>query len=264
MTKFRFPDVFLGMLLAVAIFLMGAIFGSSRYEPNHAADATTPHVTATDDPEPFSIDWLTRDGTVFFTFVLGIIAAIQAALFVWQLRYMRKSMVDTGLLAAATERSTRAAIAIELPIIGAEPEGYSWGQRRIGTDPLIDSFGIHDIVFFNLGRTKAMPIEIRLGHSVGNKLPRGPVYPFSKVFTVGMVIETERFLKPIHEFEFDVPPGTLAGIKAGTSRLWFYCSLIYEDFMRTQHEAGFCWEWVYRTRGSVFQPDPTPAYNQKT
>src|SRR5215470_8598375 len=42
--------------------------------------------------EPFTWEWLTRDGAVFFTAILAAIAFVQAFLFVWQLKLIRRTL----------------------------------------------------------------------------------------------------------------------------------------------------------------------------
>lgn len=112
--RFRVPELFLGAFLAVAIFGMGMLFASSFYHPpNQTADKATTSVQKSHKPEPFTVDWLTEDGTVFFTAVLVFVAGIQAALFVWQLIYMGQGMRDAAIAANAAAISADTAIAVE-------------------------------------------------------------------------------------------------------------------------------------------------------
>ena len=45
---------------------------------------------------------------------------------------------------------------------------------------------------------------------------------------------------------------------------WFYCDLIYDDFMGETHHRGWCWRWADAGMGLAWRPDETPAYNRKT
>ena len=54
-------------------------------------------------------NWITHEASGFFTFCLAIIAFIQACLFVWQLRYMRRSIDDAKSLALAAQASAETA-----------------------------------------------------------------------------------------------------------------------------------------------------------
>lgn len=204
-----------------------------------------------------------EDPVAFYTFVLSIFTGLLFIVSSAQIFFLVRSDKTARITAEAANLSAKAAIALELPIVRADPDFFSWDQRSDG-DLKIDSFSIGQLVFYNLGRTKTFPIEVRFGYFVGSKLPDSPVYNFTKAFSVGAVIDSEPFAKSTNEFEFDVAPGTFNGLREGSIRLWFYCNLIYEDFMQSQPEAGLCWERWQRPGTGDFRVDPTPNYNKKT
>jgi hypothetical protein len=178
---------------------------------------------------------------------------------------MKRSIAAAQMAATAADLSAKAAIAIELPIFTARPEGLGWDSERVGDAVQITSFSLNHIIFFNAGRTKAVPLELRLGYVVGDHLPSEPTYPLSKPFSVGCLIESDPFSKRIDEFTFKIEPGTYGALRTSTTRLWFYCELIYLDFMKTRHESGFCWEIRSNpTSTSGIRDDETPAYNRHT
>jgi hypothetical protein len=86
-------------------------------------------------------------------------------------------------------------------------------------------------------------------------------------FSVDAVLDADPLSKNLREFEFNVAPDVFDGLRTFSTRLWFYCNLIYLDFMQGRHEAGFCWErwerWERPGKGG-FGIDPTSAYNRKT
>src|ERR1700733_768992 len=94
---FRFPEVLLGVLLAVALFAMGMLF-SSQYSGNAAQKITQQEATSSSnsahnpDDELVGSTWLTKDAAGFFTFALVIIGGLQAILFLAQLRLIRDSL----------------------------------------------------------------------------------------------------------------------------------------------------------------------------
>jgi hypothetical protein len=107
--KFYFPEVLLGVLLAVMIFVMGMVFQSSRYQPANAqTGAAAQQAQTAHKPEPFTIDWLTHDGVVFFTAVLCFIVFVQAGLFVWQLIVMQKILKEAEANRQAIMRAEQA------------------------------------------------------------------------------------------------------------------------------------------------------------
>jgi hypothetical protein len=82
--KFRPPELVLGCLLTVAVFSVGLLF-SSR------------------------ISWLTNEAGGFFTFVLAIIASVQALLFFVQLQLIRESLTPAEKAARAAQDAAAAA-----------------------------------------------------------------------------------------------------------------------------------------------------------
>jgi hypothetical protein len=83
---------------------------------------------------------------------------------------------STRIAAGAADLSARAAVAIELPIIRIEPVGFGFGNSQEGDKPRIHFVAVNDLIFSNLGRTKAFPIEVQCGWFVGDKLPDRPTY----------------------------------------------------------------------------------------
>src|ERR1700737_5349974 len=89
--RFRFPDVLFGVLLAVAIFAMGAMFWSS---PNSSAPTQTQTDTKSSERGPGNkqeIAWW-QDPVAVFTLGLVFIGLVQAGIFYGQMRLIRKSL----------------------------------------------------------------------------------------------------------------------------------------------------------------------------
>jgi hypothetical protein len=128
----------------------------------------------------------------------------------------------------------------------------------------LHSFGINALVISNRGRTPAFPIEVRLGYTIGDVLPEVPIYPLVSSFSVNFAIESESISKSLTSFEFDCPPDTYEKLRESSTKMCFYCNLIYMDFMQNRHEACFCWERWQTFGAGGFRSDPTPAYNKKT
>jgi hypothetical protein len=66
------------------------------------------------------IEWLTHDAAGFFTFILFLVGIVQAGLFVWQLRLIRKSLRPAEEAARAATANARAMIENERPWIGVD------------------------------------------------------------------------------------------------------------------------------------------------
>ncbi|MGY4175611.1 hypothetical protein ACVIHH_000902 [Bradyrhizobium sp. USDA 4518] len=69
----------------------------------------------------------------------------------------------------------------------------------------------------------------------------------------------------VNEFEFIASGEFSDPLRKGGKTLWFYCNLVYLDFIQVRRESGFCWRRVDNpnTHG-YFVADAAPAYNQKT
>jgi hypothetical protein len=171
----------------------------------------------------------------------------------------------TQIAAHAANRSAKAALALELPIIQAEPVGYGTGDSQEG-GKFKETFSLQCFDFTNRGRTKAFPIEVRWGWSVGDKLPRRPVYKFNKAFDLDVILKAEdgRVGLFITTFDMEIALGDTERIETKQTKLWLYCCLVYEDFMRTRREIGFCWRRYENPGAGGFILDATPAYNRKT
>jgi hypothetical protein len=200
---------------------------------------------------------ITAIGTLFiaiFTTVLGLFTVSLAN--------------STRIAAQAAELSARAAIALELPLIRAEPVGFGFGDSREGDGPLIENFGLQCFEFRNLGRTKAFPMELVWGWTVGDRLPRTPAYRERKRFDLKAIINAEdgNVLLYVREFTMPLSTGGSQKITARPSQanLWLYCRLTYEDFMYQEHEISFCWKRYEAFGAGTFVPDATPAYNTRT
>jgi len=219
---------------------------------------------ANNQSEIKAVDILSSERVAYYTKVLAIFTAVLSAFGLLQIFFLIRADKNAKSAADAASLSARAAIAIELPIIRAEPSDFRWNLPKKVDDQVRHSFNINGIYFSNLGRTKAFPIEVRFGYSAGDELPATPVYSFTKDFSVSVVLEAEPLLKVLREIDFEVPPDLFDKLRASSAKLWIYCNLIYLDFMQKRHEAAFCWERFQRPGSGVFRDDPTPAYNKKT
>jgi hypothetical protein len=198
---------------------------------------------------------------VLFTLCLVIIGIFQAA-------FLKGALEATAIAARAADLSARAAVALELPIIRALPEGFAFGSSQDGDGPRIEYCVVVALVCSNLGRTKAFPVEVRCGFTIGDTLPDIPVYTFTKPFPIGLILqENGAGQSPqinINDFEIPLADGDEGRMRNRQVKFWFYYSIAYLDFMDVRHEVGFCWRWNGGFGVNTFRVDDTPAYNRKT
>src|SRR5260370_10109102 len=213
MLKPRKYEIALGFLVATALWAGVFVWQSSGLLSYEEPKATSESKKAGDQLEKncstFSCvvfapighfiheyrDEITASSTVIiaiFTAILGIFTVSVAG--------------STRIAARAAKASSDAAIAIELAIIRAEVGKLSYGTNQQGIGGLRHTCSVHELFFSNLGRTKAFPVEVQFGWTVGNKLPTTPAYPFTKIFQVNAIFEPDNNLKevPLIEYEFEV------------------------------------------------------------
>jgi hypothetical protein len=158
----------------------------------------------------------------------------------------------------------KAAVAIELPVITALPEYFSWGVTQ-------DSGGkrhqcvVGQVTFYNHGRTDAYLSEIKCGWIAGNSLPDVPMYQFTELINVDKILAHQSGGDiRTDKFEFEVSADFFDQMRARTVKLWFFCCLVYTDFLQNTHETCFCWERWQNSGAGGFNIDTTESYNRKT
>ena len=267
--RFRTTELLFGMLLAVAIFAMGMLFSSSLSLPVQNA---APHQAAqkiNENSDSAQSLWVPTDSVGLYTLVLAVFTALLFGVSSVQGYFLLRADKTARIAANAADLSARAAVALELPVIRAAPHHFSYGSSMHGrpNNPRIDWCIVTYLNFANGGRTKAFPIEVQCGWTAGDKLPDIPTYTFTKLFPVNSIldpVDEEPTRINVNDFDFKFAPGLYEGVLNRTVSLWFYCSIVYLDFMQTRHEARFCWKRHELFGGGKLLPDATPAYNQKT
>ena len=206
-------------------------------------------------------------GLFYATVVLGIGTIGLACFGFLQFRAMKASIAAAQTAADAAMLSARAAIGIELPIFRISPDSVISQELRDG-DKISVSYTVSRVILDNLGRTEAFPIEIKYGMTCGENLPSEPHYSGVDNFIPNYIIEPDPSVTPqkrLSGCSVIIQPNDGERVSEGTLGLWFYCSLLYDDFMETRRETAFCWKWT-QVGGEqmVWRPDSTPAYNKKS
>lgn len=255
--------------------LSGAAFAESSPPPQpteqhqeasngHAAAKSDEKKPAKSTGESLSVIWdkTWEDPVAFYTFVLTGFTGLLAFVSFFQGAMLLRSDRSARIAAEAADLSARAAIAVNLPIIRIVPAKVGYGssglQRHIS---------VYSLQFSNLGATKAFPIEVEYGWTIGGELPPTPIYRRIKAFEVGDIFEPNPTVDReiyLPDAEIEIPETGYNQIQSGTINVWFYCRLLYLDFMETERTIGLCWKRFEHTGGGGFRADTTPAYNAKT
>lgn len=161
--------------------------------------------------------------------------------------------------------SVQSAIAPQLPIIRVKPDSLGHGDSHDG-ETVTEHCWVPFLTCFNLGPTKAFPVEVRCGWTIGDKLPEKLILQFTETFLPNIIFEPDPKAEPRKSLQFVMPlrAGECPLICGGKLPLWFYCVFGYDDFMGTRHDARFCWRWQNIGLGMGWRVDDTPAYNRKT
>ncbi|KJC60482.1 hypothetical protein UP10_12780 [Bradyrhizobium sp. LTSPM299] len=250
-----------GALLAVAIYAMGMTFSSPIAPPN-----AEPETGAQERPQKQASKANTDERIADYTWWLAVLTGALVLTAVGQGFFIVRSDKTARIAANAADLSARAAIAIELPVIKAEPDQFGFGSKQNADGPRIEYCIVALISFANVGRTQAYPVEVQYGWTFGNALPGIPVYTFTKRFRINEIIHPSDtgFLNLDEEFAFDQGIDPIEAVRTATSGLWFYCRLVYLDFMQNRHESSFCWRRHQVVGKGFFLVDSTPIYNRKT
>jgi hypothetical protein len=253
------PDILIGLLLA-SLFWVGVFVWQSSQPPNRASE-TSQHCEGTkSECAKAATDERIADYTWWLALLTGALVTVSAV----QGYFLLRSDKTARIAANAADRSARAAIALQLPVIRIVPNALSQGDGLADGKPY-ENCSVHFVTISNLGTTKAFPKEILYGWTVGNDLPSEPSYQWIDSFLPNYFIEPDPKITP-RKFLVGtkmLEPGQRTEISKG-NYLWFYCALLYDDFMGEAHSHGFCWRWSYTGHGLGWRIDGTPAYNRKT
>jgi len=175
-----------------------------------------------------------------------------------------KQIAAAQKAADAAMLSAKAAIGLELPLIQVTPDKLGAVSVSSG-DELQVFYSVGAVRIGNRGRTRAFPLHIEWGWSLGDRLPDKPVYSGVSEFRNDVFFDPDKIMsKNLPDCTIQIPTGDGYAVDRGTKNLWFYCCFIYQDFMETSHEARFCWRRTNVGASMAWRPDATPAYNRKT
>jgi hypothetical protein len=239
--RFRFPDIFLGMMLAVAIFAMGATFWSSENISRVTEEQSKPKAN---DPASNHIErkYWWQDATADFTFGLIVVGLFQAGIFYVQLRFLRKSL--------------RATVTIESPI-AVIPEmkivPYSgWGERdglvdRLAPGPIPDFCRVL-ISVINLGKSSMQITSFCIEREVLAELPLAPNYrTIDRAWNPWLGFYPHQpplwFRANDHLTELRFSDAQRQSIQAGTATLWIYGYFTYLNALEEELTHKFMARW---------------------
>lgn len=265
-------------------FLVAGCLLSSTPEPRHKQEVSQYTPNKEDENNfPRESFWqrTTNDPTALFTFWLALFTAglTISTVGLWAVTYLtlrharqdaarqardtEKSLDASVKAANAADLSARAAVGLQAAIIRMEPDDIGYLTTGDGCSVHIDT-----LKFFNIGGSKAFPIDIRYGFFFGDELPGDPEYTGVHVLKPNSVLEphgpTSAMTEHTRQVSAQVPDDAYNQIRHDKKKLWFFCVLAYLDFINERREIGFCWHRIETIGGGKWIADPTQAYNRKT
>jgi hypothetical protein len=255
--RFRIPEILFGVLLAVALFALGAAFWSS---PNSSMPTQAQTGTKSGESSPgnkHEIAWW-QDPVAVFTLGLVFIGLLQACIFYGQMRLIRKSLAPAKEAAEAAKLNAEAVIDAERAYLFIEiglhniPEMNSVLFEIDGPDdgtkfPIYLSY-----TFKNFGRTPAILREISYGTAVAPELPQMRTY-VPVIHLPCRVLAADKPTPPLPVDDLPVITRAVAkSIRDTENTFWFYGEVIYDDMFGWRRTFNFVWHYNAISEGFTF------------
>jgi hypothetical protein len=188
---------------------------------------------------------------VWWTRLQFIAGALTIAFLGWTIYENRRTANAAIRAADAADRSARAAIGIELPILRFYPPTLMYADvatlppdrfsGQVNDGPLVRFSAVSEVKFKNEGRTPAFPTAFHVGWFVGSELPEKAVYKKTTPWPPGGILHAGKEGQYGPSLIIDITDIEVKSIRAGESIFWLYFAVDYLDFMREPHTERECW-----------------------
>jgi hypothetical protein len=248
MLKYRVPEVFLGALLALAIFALGAMFWSSQNSGsatnNAGPDKRSNASSKGNDSEP---TWITAENLLaLFTLGLVIVAGVQLRFFYVQLRLIRESLDDAKKAADAAERAADATTAsVDLARTTAERQlrAYIVGTLSSKIRGFNTPKPITTLAFKNSGQTPAYNVRVWTSSAVAvHPMEAPPARPDGapgEGASVGVIGPGGDFYNEIQS-DIEVTQAERAEVIGSRCAYYVYGQISYRDSFGVERNSTFC------------------------
>jgi len=203
---------------------------------------------------PFSWSWLVNDGATFFTALLAVIAILQAALFIWQLVYMRRAMEHSTVAARAAQESAR--VAREAFNKMERPYIYIFGVKGpLSENEALGRFDYIEYYVANYGKTPAKIEDVCFSIGIGKEPSEpAPAGAWHELRRRPILVPNERRDKltqshpsgiPTRQYaDEETPPGEqMEPITQEGEHFFFSARIKYRGPFSEGHETSACWTW---------------------
>jgi hypothetical protein len=261
--RFRFPEVFLGVLLTVAIFALGAMFSLSPDTRAPVQPRTETKTGNTSNENKKEVAWW-QDPIAIFTLGLVFIGAVQAVIFYGQMTLISKSLKPAEEAARAAKEAAEALPKVERAYVFIIPELEFWDPRphSSGVGQYSSRIGVK-FKIVNHGKTPAVVESIDARLRVLPEAPDNRIHVNANIEPGETILEAGQRGDPLlSPRNCNVSEAEADAIERNQSAIWFYGSVYYWDIFGKDHWTRF--RWSYSAVLEVFTPRGEAPYNERT
>jgi hypothetical protein len=203
-----------------------------------------------------------EDPVAFYTLVLAIFTLCLVVVSIAQGYFLLRTDKTARISAEAAQKageaadlSAKSALRLEQPILtmrtpelstikGNVPKDRGYATAVLTGLPW-ENCVVAGVAFENRGRTTAFADSLHLGYSIARVMPPRPSYSRVIHFRDDAIIQARRARPfPISiDFDFDLQDWQRAKLREGEI-LWFWCLIVYIDFMDMRWGKEFGWQWT--------------------
>jgi hypothetical protein len=272
--RFRFSEIFFGMLLAVAIFAIGLAVSPSIFSPNQSAENSATTEKPDEKSKKVGKSESADDRIAKYTLWLAILTGGLVIVSVFQGVMLLRSDKTARIAAEAAKKSADAVVSAELPILILHFVNLAApGIASIAPNtPLPEKFK-PIISFENYGRGPAQIVSGCLEWTLAkdpSELPLPPKYQNIVPYTANAVVLQNRRIPIDAPCEIELTSDQIVSLNTHEQFLWVYGYIAYRDFLDRAHEARFCIKWVPHREGHsgsvgfVWETETPPEYTKRS
>ncbi|WP_156824735.1 hypothetical protein [Methylocystis rosea] len=191
------------------------------------------------------------------------IASIAVAVFTWTLwQSSEKMWIVTKIAADAAELSAKAAIGVELPILGIDapdlnridapvPKDGPYGSANL--EGLPDRYSVISWMHLrNAGRTPAFATDFAIGWCIAQVQPQKPSFDLVVPLDAGNIIEPKGELDVDLHYTIELTESQRDALRTKNQFLWVSAQFKYRDFLNQTRVVTASWRWSNPSGGIYF------------
>jgi hypothetical protein len=253
--------IFIGVLLAIALWIVVFLplyYGqpsSGSHPTNSPSNQSSNRESDQSHQDERWWEWVFHDATGFFTLWLVVVGGVQASLFVWNLRLIKKTL-------APAEAAAKAATVAAEHIPRVE-RAYVFLERtlniRVTPNPGGGEVLRVEFAFHNHGKTPAIFRRIEVDIRRVDAYPTRLRDTGASDMPPGLVLSSDETTVFFPRVTLIQPEEWMSFMRR-QPLLLFLGKVEYRDIFGTMHETGFCFEW----QSGGFAPSPSETLNYYT